>query len=536
MKKMKWKYRKFYTRKNLFLISFTIFLIFINISFITYIHYNVDKSHLFNKKNPKLSWEWATLDLTNPLEVNNSRFTHNSDISIKGRVYNKANESIDTSGLNVAIEVNYTLDTRYTDVTNFNGDFDISYTVDPSLNVYIGYRIEVRVTDPEPGGPGSEIEYHHYYTIYVNTTSSLIIDPIDDPSIPKLTEETFSIDGALEDGNQTGLAFENVNYYWLDTINVVLQGSFQTSNIGTFSEQIPVPITLLSQLTLKFNFSNPPFIGYSEYVFPSINIFSDIFWDLNIDLSTYVGARYTITGQLSSLTDSSLKIKNRDVDILYDGNRVDTVQTRADGSFTSTFDITGSNGTFPIQVQLVENVTGKDISSTPTYIFVDVALPSNGGAPELPPFLIFSVIFFPILGVIIAGLIVYALRYYRKQEEESRVINVPLISRIKNLKILKDTGRLEESLSYLFNAIYMDLVNAKYGRARKDNETIRDFAIVSVKELKLTPATVYPFIQKIEEVIYAKPFKITEKDFYNTCELFSPIYFQLTGYNFILNF
>jgi len=187
------------------------------------------------------------------------------------------------------------------------------------------------------------------------------------------------------------------------------------------------------------------------------------------------------------------------------------------------------------QVQL-DNYAGKDISSTPTYIFVDVALPSNGGAPELPPFLIFSVIFFPILGVIIAGLIVYALRYYRKQEEESRVINVPLISRIKNLKILKDTGRLEESLSYLFNAIYMDLVNAKYGRARKDNETIRDFAIVSVKELKLTPATVYPFIQKIEEVIYAKPFKITEKDFYKTCELFSPIYFQLTGYNFILNF
>ncbi|MFX0043801.1 MAG: hypothetical protein ACFE8L_12890, partial [Candidatus Hodarchaeota archaeon] len=166
----------------------------------------------------------------------------------------------------------------------------------------------------------------------------------------------------------------------------------------------------------------------------------------------------------------------------------------------------------------------------------DVALPSNGGAPELPPFLIFSAIFFPILGIIIAGLIVYALRYYRKQEEESRVVNVPLISRIKNLKILKDSGRLEESLSYLFNAIYMDLVNAKYGRARKDNETIRDFAIVSVKELKLTPAAVYPFIQKIEEVIYAKPFKITEKDFYKAVELFSPIYFQLTGYNFVLNF
>jgi len=531
--KMKQKYRKFYTRKNLFLISFLIFLILINISFITNCLYDDDKSHSLNNKNPKLSWEWATLDLTNPSEVNNSWFTHNTVISIKGRVYNKANESIDTSGLNIAIEVDYTLDGTYTDVTDSNGNFDISYIVDPLLDIYLPHRIEAKVTDSEPGGPGSEIEYHHFYTIYVNTTSSFEEVSYDDLA-PKLTEEYLVIDGYLRDGGGTGLSLEEVYYYWLDGFIIIDQGSFWTGPSGDLSD-IQVPNTLLSQLTLKLNFSNVPFIGYSESLSPPIKTFSDVYWDLNIDLSTYVGARYTITGQLSSLTDSSLKINNRDIDILYDGNTVDTVQTRADGSFTSTFDIAGSNGTFPIQVQLV-NYAGKDISSTPTYIFVDVALPSNGGAPELPPFLIFSVIFFPILGVIIAGLIVYALRYYRKQEEESRVINVPLISRIKNLKILKDSGRLEESLSYLFNAIYMDLVNAKYGRTRRDNETIRDFAIVSVKELKLTPATVYPFIQKIEEVIYAKPFKITEKDFYKTCELFSPIYFQLTGYNFILNF
>ncbi|TKJ20815.1 MAG: hypothetical protein CEE43_11250, partial [Promethearchaeota archaeon Loki_b32] len=127
-------------------------------------------------------------------------------------------------------------------------------------------------------------------------------------------------------------------------------------------------------------------------------------------------------------------------------------------------------------------------------------------------------------------------RFYKKQEKESRVVNIPLESKLINLKILKDSGRLEESISYLFNAIYMDLINAKYGRVRKENETIRDFAIISVKELRLTPAAVYPFIQRVEAIIYAKPFKITENDFYNTCELFSPIYFQLTGFNFALNF
>ncbi|MFX1590653.1 MAG: hypothetical protein ACFFC1_21175, partial [Promethearchaeota archaeon] len=154
----------------------------------------------------------------------------------------------------------------------------------------------------------------------------------------------------------------------------------------------------------------------------------------------------------------------------------------------------------------------------------------------LPPFLLFSLIFFPILIGIIVGLGIYGFFFYKKQEEESRVVNIPLESKILNLKILKDSGRLEESLSYLFNAIYMDLVNAKYNRVRKENETIRDFAIISVKDLKLTPSSIYPFIQQVEEIIYGKPYKITEEDFYKTCELFSPIYFQLTGYNFILNF
>ena len=82
----------------------------------------------------------------------------------------------------------------------------------------------------------------------------------------------------------------------------------------------------------------------------------------------------------------------------------------------------------------------------------------------------------------------------------------------------------------------MDLIKAKYGRTRKNTETIRDFAIISVTQLNLTPTSIYPFIQKVEEIIYAKPFQITDKEFYKTIELFSPIYHELTGYNFVVNF
>ncbi|MFX0145410.1 MAG: hypothetical protein ACFE9C_15205, partial [Candidatus Hodarchaeota archaeon] len=380
----------------------------------------------------------------------------------------------------------------------------------------------------------SEIEYHHFYIIYINATSYFNILSHDDISTPKLTEENFNLNGYLYYDNGDGIPFESVNYYWLVGPSIVSQGSFFTDSSGSLTD-LQVPITSASYLTLKFNYSDFPYVDYSETSIFNIKVFSGVTWNLNIDYTTREGATYTLTGILSSSTDPSLRISNREVEVYYNGTNIDTATTLSDGSFTSQFTVPDGNGTASIQVSLV-NFAGKNIRSTIQYIFVEPALPSGPGGGGWPPFLIFSLIFFPILAGVIAGLVVYGVKYYKKHEKESRVVNLPLESRIKNLKILKDSGRLEESISYLFNAIYMDLINAKYNRVRKENETIRDFAIISVKELKLTPSSIYPFIQKVEEIIYAKPFKITDKEFHNTCELFSPIYFQLTGYNFALNF
>ena len=60
-------------------------------------------------------------------------------------------------------------------------------------------------------------------------------------------------------------------------------------------------------------------------------------------------------------------------------------------------------------------------------------------------------------------------------------------------------------------------------------------AVGQTKELKLNPASVYPFIQKIEQIIYY-PYNVTDRDFYDTVELFSPLYFQLTGAQFKITF
>ena len=482
-----------------------------------------------------MSWFWATLELTNPSEVHTKRFYHSSSVSIKGHLYNKIDGS-NKSGVNVAIEVDDILDMGYTDITDSWGQFDINYIIDPTLDIYSSHKIEVMVTDSEPGGPGSEIEYLDFYTIEVNATSYFTIDSHDDTSIPKLTGEDFNLDGSLYYDNGNGISSVSVNYFWLEGSSIVYQNSFPTGSSGSFSlTNLQIPTTSASYLTLKFNYSNAPYVNYSEISITDIKVFSGVTWDLDFDYTTTAGDSYTLTGTLYSSTNPSLRINDRDVHIYFNQSLQDSVTTTSNGAFTSTFQIPSQNGSASIQVRLI-NFAGLNISSPIQYILVEPAPPTISGGSELPPFLLFSLIFFPILGSIIGVLAVFGYRYYKKQEKESRIVVLPLESKIINLKILKDTGRLEESISYLFNAIFMDLIYAKYNRRRKKNETIRDFAIVSVKELKLTPTSIYPFIQKIEEIIYARPFKITDEDFYSTCGLFSSIYFQLTGYNFVLTF
>ena len=227
-------------------------------------------------------------------------------------------------------------------------------------------------------------------------------------------------------------------------------------------------------------------------------------------------------------------VSNRDINIFYNGTSVDSVTTDPNGDFSVVHRLPQWTGQAIISIRL-PNGPGKNIV-TRRFVTVQQASTPTGSGAQGPPFVMFFSIFLPILGVVIGGLAFYGYRYYKKQDKLSKVVNLPLESKIINLKILKESGRLEESLSYLFIAIYMDLIGAKFGRIRKGNETIRDFAIISVKNLKLNPTTIYPFIQKVEEIIYAKPFQITDEEFYRTINLFSPVYFELTGYNFELNF
>ncbi|MHA1146886.1 MAG: hypothetical protein ACTSR8_01425 [Promethearchaeota archaeon] len=489
-------------------------------------------------EKPKSSAFIGNINLTNQ-EVNNTRYYHNSVLIIRGKI---TLFSLPDSGRNLILKVDGVYKAGYTAISNASGEFRIDYTIESSLDVFKTHKIQVNCTD----NLGGAIKILNHYNINVNATSYFQVNP--DPTTalnkPYLVGETIILNGYLRQDSGIGIGtavvnkyFQNSTYQWnLGSFTTIVDGGFPNNPVDN---RFTVPDTPSSAINIKLNYSGQnPEINQSEIILPSIGVFKNITCNWDIPAEAKVGDDVTISGQILALNHPTMQITHRDLTVYYDGQVIDTITTDANGKFSVDYEIPDGTGTRDLQIILDSQLAVNLISSQT--IEISEANPEKkpsvaNTSPQAAPFEIFLMYFIPIIIGIAGVLIFFGYRFLKKQEKESRIVELPLQNRLLNLKILKDSGRLEEALSYLFNAIYMDLVSAKYNRRRTPTETIRDFAIISVKELKLNPAIIYPFIQKIEEIIYARP-TTTDLDFYDAISLFSPVYFELTGYNFILNF
>lgn len=118
----------------------------------------------------------------------------------------------------------------------------------------------------------------------------------------------------------------------------------------------------------------------------------------------------------------------------------------------------------------------------------------------------------------------------RRKKDVEPEININ--QQLDNVKILVDTNRSKEAIAYIY-LIYDGIIKTKFKKPRLAFQTIREFAIECVNELekKLKPESVYPFIKKIEDIIYGGV-DPTNKELNFTIDLFSNIYKEITGKTF----
>ena len=116
-----------------------------------------------------------------------------------------------------------------------------------------------------------------------------------------------------------------------------------------------------------------------------------------------------------------------------------------------------------------------------------------------------------------------------KKKKKTQEPEIDIKQKFENVKVLVKTERPKEAIAYIY-LVYDDLINLKFKKPRLTHQTIREYAINCVNELekKLKPESVYPFIKKIEDIIYGG-IEPTIKELNFTIDLFSNLYNEITG-------
>ena len=111
-----------------------------------------------------------------------------------------------------------------------------------------------------------------------------------------------------------------------------------------------------------------------------------------------------------------------------------------------------------------------------------------------------------------------------KKKKKAPEPEIDIKQKFENVKVLVDTNRPKEAIAYIY-LVYDDLINVKFKKPRLTHQNIREYAIKCVNELekKLKPESVYPFIKKIEDIIYGG-IEPTKKELNFTIDLFSNLY------------
>ncbi|MHA1486051.1 MAG: hypothetical protein ACTSSC_02640 [Promethearchaeota archaeon] len=115
----------------------------------------------------------------------------------------------------------------------------------------------------------------------------------------------------------------------------------------------------------------------------------------------------------------------------------------------------------------------------------------------------------------------------KKKSKKGQETEIDVNQKLENVKVLVSSNRAKEAIAYIY-LIYNDVITNKFKKPRLAYQTIREYAIICVNELDQKPESIYPFIKKIEDIIYGG-IEPTGKELNFAVQLFSNLYNDITG-------
>ena len=100
-------------------------------------------------------------------------------------------------------------------------------------------------------------------------------------------------------------------------------------------------------------------------------------------------------------------------------------------------------------------------------------------------------------------------------------------SKIGNIQILLHSNRRKEAIAYIF-MLYQMMCAAKFKQPKFPSQSIRDYAMVMIKNHGQNPRNVYPFIESVESVIYGGK-QPSQSMYKKSVESFAPVFKDVSG-------
>ena len=113
----------------------------------------------------------------------------------------------------------------------------------------------------------------------------------------------------------------------------------------------------------------------------------------------------------------------------------------------------------------------------------------------------------------------------KKNKSVQRGIDIK--KKLANIITLVKTNRAKEAIAYEF-ILFSMLCTAKYKQRKLPYESIRDYAMIMVKDYDLNPSHLYPFIQKVEEAIYGGA-KASVETYNQSIDAFNKVFEEIVG-------
>lgn len=433
------------------------------------------------------------------------------------------------NGETICAVINGVLKPEYS-TTVSGGNFNIVFTVPFDWDIFKDYRIEANVTS------GNWIPMI-WNASYLDVKAQCSIDADDSAVLP-----------AMKYNSDPGYnVYQIVSKIKLDN-NSLYKGPVITPTVditGDGSGPFGVPTTdgnciynanwqqvLYSGYTWSFagnaNLSAPTSVSKSFKVMDSIIV--DF---LDTELVAYHGYQYQVRGRVAPDYDPSGRLPNIMVRVEVAGMSVD-VMTNLNGIFTATFPTLSDTtpvGPYELSVLIIQYNgqvvnQGALINPYEDSVSIEVRAPTLFDSPgAISPGLIIVIVV--IVGATV-GLIVYMRwRINREHEAEKLKMMATLQDKLEYVRLLQKAGRVKESLGYLW-LIYAQMASIYYEVEKGLSETPKAFAMKLVKEFGQNPASIYTFIQLVEQAIYGTT-QVTEDYFNSLVNRFKELYLELTG-------